>query len=306
MRTSHFNAKAILKAAVLVTTILLFGASASFAQQVVNLTAAPTSTVLPDGNTVPMWGYFCGAAVTTNTVPAAACAALNPGSAATLTTPATWSPVVITVPTGQALTINLTNNLSFLPTTGSTTANSIPTSIVIVGQVGGGLGMPPTTTPSPDHSLVQGCVSWFIASGATPPGTPCPAAQAGASGEPPVQGPRVQSMATEVATGTTARTDGWPAYPGAPGVRHQPQVIGKMAAHVVLPWVHRIFSNLKVWALGVYHGLRRRHLQSYLDEFVFRFNRRRTRHAAFRSLLGIAADHPPLTYQMLISPEAKA
>jgi hypothetical protein len=65
-----------------------------------------------------------------------------------------------------------------------------------------------------------------------------------------------------------------------------------MAAHIVLPWVHRI-SNLKVWALGLYHGLRRKHLQSYLDEFVFRFNRRRTRHAAFRSLLGIAAGHPP-------------
>ena len=35
------------------------------------------------------------------------------------------------------------------------------------------------------------------------------------------------------------------------------------------------FSNLRVWALGVYHGLRRKHLQTYLDEFVFRFNRRR-------------------------------
>jgi ISXO2-like transposase domain len=79
-----------------------------------------------------------------------------------------------------------------------------------------------------------------------------------------------------------------------------------MAAHIVLPWVHRIFSNLKVWALGVYHGLRRKHLQCYLDEFVFRFNRRRTRHAAFRSLLGIAAAHQPLSYKMLISPEAKA
>jgi hypothetical protein len=51
----------------------------------------------------------------------------------------------------------------------------------------------------------------------------------------------------------------------------------------------------KVWALGVYHGLRRKHLLSYLDEFVFRFNRRRTRHAAFRSLLGIPAGHPPLS-----------
>ena len=79
-----------------------------------------------------------------------------------------------------------------------------------------------------------------------------------------------------------------------------------MAAHIVLPWVHRIFSNLKVWALGVYHGLRRKHLQSYLDEFVFRFNRRRTRHAAFRSLLGIATAKPPRPYKMLISPEAEA
>ena len=54
-----------------------------------------------------------------------------------------------------------------------------------------------------------------------------------------------------------------------------------MAAHIVLPWAHRIFSNLKVWALGVYHGLRRKYLQTYLDEFVFRFNRRRTPHVHF-------------------------
>jgi len=109
-----------------------------------------------------------------------------------------------------------------------------------------------------------------------------------------------------LAPGAIAKTDGWSGYPGAPGVHHDPHVIGPMAAHVVLPWVHRIFSNLKVWGRGVYHGLRRRHLQSYLDEFVFRFNRRRAPHAAFRSLLGIAAAHSPLSYKMLISPEAAA
>jgi hypothetical protein len=98
-------------------------------------------------------------------------------------------------------------------------------------------------------------------------------------------------IAQNLATGATAKTDGWPAHPGAPGVSHDPHVIGKMAAHVVLPWAHRIFANSEVRAPGVYHGLRRRHLQSYLDEFVFRFNRRRTPHAAFRSLLGIAAGH---------------
>jgi len=113
-------------------------------------------------------------------------------------------------------------------------------------------------------------------------------------------------LAANVAAGATAKTDGWSGYPGATGVTHDPHVVGKMAAHIVLPWVHRIFSNLKVWALGVYHGMRRKHLQCYLDEFVFRFNRRRTRHAAFRSLLGIAVAHQPLSYKMLISPEAKA
>jgi transposase-like protein len=112
------------------------------------------------------------------------------------------------------------------------------------------------------------------------------------------------SIADNLATGATAKTDGWSAYRGASGVSHEPHIIGYIAAHVVLPWAHRIFANLKVWALGVYHGLRRKHLQSYLDEFVFRFNRRRKRHAAFRSLLGIAAGLAPLT-QILISPEAK-
>ena len=106
-----------------------------------------------------------------------------------------------------------------------------------------------------------------------------------------------------VAAGSTLKTDGWSAYPGVPGFKHEPHVVGKMAAHIVLPWVHRVFSNLKTWALGVYHGLRRMHLQSYLDEFVFRFNRRATPHAAFRTLLGIGIAIKPATYNMLISTE---
>ena len=112
-------------------------------------------------------------------------------------------------------------------------------------------------------------------------------------------------VAANVAPGATIKTDGWPSYARAPDVRHEPHVVGAMAAHVVLPWVHRAFSNAKTWALGVYHGLRRQHLQSYLDEFAFRFNRRRTRHAAFRSLLAIALVRKPLTYNMLIMPEAQ-
>jgi hypothetical protein len=106
-------------------------------------------------------------------------------------------------------------------------------------------------------------------------------------------------LTANLALGATAKTDGWAGYSGAPGVTHDPHVVGRMAAHIVLPWTHRVVANLKRWALGVYHGLRRKHLQTYLDEFVFRFNRRRARHAAFRSLLGIAAAHSPLSHKML-------
>src|SRR5712691_7017505 len=153
------NMKAILKAATLAVAALLLTAGASFAQQVVNLTAAPTTTTLPDGTTVPMWGYFCGTAAA-NVAPVATCAALNPASVSTVVTvPSTWSPIVITVPTGQALTINLTNSLSV--TTGTVT-NSVPTSLTIVGQLGGGLGTTATSTASPDHTNAQ-IVTWPIA-----------------------------------------------------------------------------------------------------------------------------------------------
>jgi hypothetical protein len=83
-----------------------------------------------------------------------------------------------------------------------------------------------------------------------------------------------------VAPQTRLVTDDWPSYRDVPGVRHNAITLGPMAAHIALPWIHRLFSNLKRWGLGVYHGLRKTNLQHYLDEFVFRFNRRRTRHAA--------------------------
>ena len=76
MRTSDFKANAIRKAAVLVALILLFGAGASFAQQQVNLTAAPAGITLPDGNAVPMWGYKCGT-LATGVTSTATCAYLS-------------------------------------------------------------------------------------------------------------------------------------------------------------------------------------------------------------------------------------
>jgi hypothetical protein len=103
-----------------------------------------------------------------------------------------------------------------------------------------------------------------------------------------------------VAPQTRLVTDDWSSYQGIRGVTHNAITVGPMAAHVVLPWTHRLFSNLKRWGLGVYHGLRRKNLQHYLDEFVFRFNRRRTRHAAFAALLGIGARTAPAPYHVLI------
>jgi predicted RNA-binding Zn-ribbon protein involved in translation (DUF1610 family) len=113
-------------------------------------------------------------------------------------------------------------------------------------------------------------------------------------------------LAANLASDATLQTSGQVGYCGASGIDHDPHVIDAVDADKVRPRVHRVFSDLKVWALGVYHGLRRTHLQSYLDEFVFRFNRRRARHAAFASLIGIAAAHRPVTYDMLVSLGAKA
>ena len=113
-------------------------------------------------------------------------------------------------------------------------------------------------------------------------------------------------IARNIAPASTAKTDGWAGYAGVPVNQHDPHVIGAMAAHLVLPWIHQMFSNLKGWARGVYHGLRRKYLQTYLDEFVFRFNRRRTRHATFHSLFAIAIRAKPVTYNMLVAPEQSA
>ncbi|MDT5318415.1 MAG: hypothetical protein QOD88_937, partial [Mycobacterium sp.] len=164
----------------LAALVLLLTANASQAQTV-NLTAASTSTTLPDGQKVPMWGYHCTDAGSSG----ATCAAANP---AVQTAGTGWSPIVITVPyVGTAtasntnLTISLTNNLTF-------TGGKIPTSLTIVGQLGGGLGSDGTTSASPVHS--GGGVTW-------------PSADATTTSTPPAQVPRVQSFGTEVAAGAT-------------------------------------------------------------------------------------------------------
>src|SRR3954454_15702879 len=112
-------------------------------------------------------------------------------------------------------------------------------------------------------------------------------------------------VGASVADGSTVVSDGWSGYAKLKDVKHDPRVVGDAPAHLVLPWVHRVFANAKRWALGVYHGLREEHLQAYLDEFVFRFNRRRTPQAAFARLLGLAVTIGPHPYDALVTMGSK-
>ncbi len=107
-------------------------------------------------------------------------------------------------------------------------------------------------------------------------------------------------IAANTALGSTILTDGFSSYPGMNERHHMPKVVGTMAAHVLLPWIHRVFSNLKRLGLGVYHGFRKAHIQAYLDEFVFRWNRRRHYRSAFDTLLGIGLRTAPMNYRTLI------
>jgi hypothetical protein len=162
--------KSTLNTAVLAVTILLLGASTSFAQTV-SLTAAPANALLPDGQQVPMWGYTCSAAA----VAPATCAASNPNAVGN------WSPVVITTTPGSNLTINLTNNLP---------AKVPETSLVIVGQLGAGLGTTASSAASPAHATQS--ATWPIAGDTSGP-----------QYTPPPQASRVLSFSTPVANGGT-------------------------------------------------------------------------------------------------------
>jgi hypothetical protein len=60
-----------------------------------------------------------------------------------------------------------------------------------------------------------------------------------------------------------------------------------------------IRSNLQQWLTGTYHGVSKAQLQVYLDEFVFRHNRRRQPMAAFQTLLGLGTGRAPTPYQRI-------
>lgn len=103
-------------------------------------------------------------------------------------------------------------------------------------------------------------------------------------------------------------TDGWTAYPGLErlGYVHLPRVVRSsgQTASTLLPRVHRVAALLKRWLLGIHQGrVSREHLDDYLDEFTFRFNRRLSRHREklFYRLLQQAVAIEPVPYKRLVA-----
>ena len=105
-----------------------------------------------------------------------------------------------------------------------------------------------------------------------------------------------------VHTGSTVCTDGWSGYNKLKTLEfnHEITVMSHSndQAHVSMPGVHRVASLLKRWILGTHQGsFSQEHLQSYLEEYTFRFNRRlsKNRGLVFRRLLEQAVSTSPVT-----------
>lgn len=110
-------------------------------------------------------------------------------------------------------------------------------------------------------------------------------------------------VTASVEKGGAVVTDGWIGYEGLPalGYLHQPVIINKdyEKADEFLPMVHLVFSTLKTWLQGTHHGVSAKHLQAYLNEHVFRFNRRFYPMSSFNSVLAIAVRVEGPTYESL-------
>ena len=104
--------------------------------------------------------------------------------------------------------------------------------------------------------------------------------------------------------GSRVRTDGWLGYSEealSDFIHHVRVIKEPQRAHKRLPHTHQAFGNLKAWLNGTHHGVMPKHLPAYLDEFVFRYNRRQTPMAALQSLLGISLSKSALPLAKLTS-----
>jgi hypothetical protein len=114
-------------------------------------------------------------------------------------------------------------------------------------------------------------------------------------------------VVNNVEMGAEIRTDGWSGYKGIEKLGYDHIVTNISAggdpAHVVMPRVHRVASLLDRWWLGIHQGaIRSQHLDYYLDEFTFRFNRRtsKVRGLLFYRLMEQALDCTPLPRRMIV------
>ncbi len=111
-----------------------------------------------------------------------------------------------------------------------------------------------------------------------------------------------------VAPGSTLHSDTWAGYQRllASGYRHHARSgrsLEKGGDEVdIVPGAHRVVSNLKTWLRGTHRGVGADHLERYLEEFVFRFNRRFYPMAAFDTLLGLTSKIEPTAYTELRGP----
>lgn len=113
-----------------------------------------------------------------------------------------------------------------------------------------------------------------------------------------------------VAPGSQVRTDGWNLYADLPrfGYRHDPVNVSRSGqpASASMPHVHRVFALLKRWLLGTHQGsVQPQQLDYYLDEFTFRFNRRRSRYPGllFYRLLQEAVQTEPIPLKAILGGE---
>ena len=120
-------------------------------------------------------------------------------------------------------------------------------------------------------------------------------------------------VAEHIEPGATVITDGWQGYAGIETLGYTRERRSQRAVrlaggdpHGLLPGVHRIASLAKRWLLSTHQGsVDEEHLQAYLDEFVFRFNRRRSRSRGlvFYRLLELAVEHDPVRYDDIVTGE---
>ena len=110
-------------------------------------------------------------------------------------------------------------------------------------------------------------------------------------------------IADSVEPTSVIHTDGWNGYAALPskGYRHEVDLMKN--DNTLLPRVHRVASLLKRWLLGTHQGgVSREHLDYYLDEFTFRFNRRKSKYRGklFARLLEQAVAVEPAPYRTII------